>query len=271
MTEPVDTAAADPISVDTEVGQVGAEGGATPEPEAPILNTEDFADHHVMVKVDGQDVRVPLTEVTAGYQRQADYTRKTQELAEQRQQLQWASAIAAALDNNPNETIKLLQQHYGVSAAQAQRIANDAVEAASGDEWVDPVEARVQELDSRIRQFEEQREYERLEREVARLQSTYGEDFNPQEVIGQALATNNTNLEAVYKQIAFDRVRSRLQATEQLAVQRASEEAAIVEAKRAGGVVAGGTTAANVNLVDSSPIRSVSDAWAAAKRSYGIG
>jgi len=270
VTEPLDTAAVDPTPADVDSGQVEADSGATPEPEAPVLNTEEFGEHHVVVKVDGQDVRVPLSEVTAGYQRQSDYTRKTQELAEQRQQLQWASAIASALDNNPNETIKLLQQHYGVSAAEAQKIADNAVETAQSDEWVDPVEQRVQELDSRIRQFEDEREYQRLEREVERLQATYGDDFNPQEVIGQALATNNSNLEAVYKNIAFDRMRSRFLATDHLAEVKAAEEAAIVEAKRAGGVVAGGTTANGADLVDSTPIRSVSDAWAAAKRQYGI-
>jgi hypothetical protein len=212
-----------------------------------------------------------LSEVTAGYQRQSDYTRKTQELAEQRQQLQWANAIAQALDNNPNETIKLLQQHYGVSAAEAQKIADNAVEQSEGsDGWVDPVEARVQQLDSRIRQFEEEREYQRLAGEVQRLQSTYGEDFDPQEVIGQALATGNANLEAVFKQIAFDKLRARLQATEQYSENKAAEEAAILEAKRAGGVVAGGSSAAGETVVDSGPIRTVSDAWAAAKRSYGI-
>lgn len=265
------TAAVDPTPVEADSGQVEADSGATPEPEAPILDTNEFADHHVVVKVDGNDVKVPLSEVTAGYQRQSDYTRKTQELAEQRQQLQWANAIAQALDNNPNETIKLLQQHYGVSAAEAQKIADNAVEQSEGsDGWVDPVEARVKELDSRIRQFEEEREYQRLEREVQRLQSTYGDDFDPQEVIGQALAMNNSDLEAVFKQMAFDKVRARVQATEQYSEQKAAEEAAIVEAKRNGGVVAGGTSAAGETAVDSGPIRTVSDAWEAAKRQYGI-
>lgn len=270
MTESIDTAAIDPTPVETDSGQVEADSG-TPEPEAPLLNVDDFADHHVVVKVDGQDVKVPLSEVTAGYQRQSDYTRKTQELAEQRQQLQWANAIAQALDNNPDETIKLLQQHYGVSAAEAQKIADNAVEQSEGsDSWVDPVEARVKELDSRIRQFEEEREYQRLEREVERLQTTYGEDFDAQEVIAQALATNNTNLEAVFKQLTFDRLRARTYATERVADEKAAEEAAILEAKRAGGAVAGGTTANGVTAVDTSPIRTVSDAWSAAKRQYGI-
>lgn len=45
------------------------------------------ADQHA-IKIDGQDYPVTLGELKAGYQRQADYTRKTQTLAEERRQLQ---------------------------------------------------------------------------------------------------------------------------------------------------------------------------------------
>jgi len=45
--------------------------------------------------------------------------------------------------------------------------------------------------------------------EISRLQSKYGEEFDPQEVVSAALAQGNTNLEAVFKQIAFDRISSK--------------------------------------------------------------
>lgn len=40
------------------------------------------------VKVNGQTIKVPITELTQGYSRQQDYTRKTTELAEQRRQIE---------------------------------------------------------------------------------------------------------------------------------------------------------------------------------------
>lgn len=43
-----------------------------------------------LVKVDGEEVEVPYKELVDGYQRQADYTRKTQEIADQRRQLETA-------------------------------------------------------------------------------------------------------------------------------------------------------------------------------------
>ncbi|CAB4126125.1 hypothetical protein UFOVP73_50 [uncultured Caudovirales phage] len=42
------------------------------------------ADPLVTVKIDGKAVEIPLSELRNGYQRQSDYTRKTQEVSEQR-------------------------------------------------------------------------------------------------------------------------------------------------------------------------------------------
>jgi len=59
------------------VEQQGAAQEAQPqsqEPKEPMYK----------IVVDGKDVEVPVSELTRGYQRQQDYTRKTQELAEAR-------------------------------------------------------------------------------------------------------------------------------------------------------------------------------------------
>ena len=78
------------------------------------------------VVVDGQKVKVKQSELLAGYQRQADYTRKTQELAEQRRQ---ADAMMAALkvhqqaapesqEDRPENTAK---NEYEQAVAQAEK------------------------------------------------------------------------------------------------------------------------------------------------------
>ena len=59
----------------------------------------EYADKPVKLTVDGEEIEVPLAEALNGYQRQADYTRKTQELAEQRRQVQFAAALQEALQN----------------------------------------------------------------------------------------------------------------------------------------------------------------------------
>ena len=60
------------------------------------------------VKVDGEDRQVSQSELLNGYQRQADYTRKTQELAVERERLQQAETIAQALESDPEGTLKAL-------------------------------------------------------------------------------------------------------------------------------------------------------------------
>ena len=58
------------------------------------------------LKVDGtESSRSVLNELQDGYQRQSDYTRKTQELAEERKRLSQAEAIVSALETDPDGTI----------------------------------------------------------------------------------------------------------------------------------------------------------------------
>jgi hypothetical protein len=69
------------------------------------------------VRVNGEDVDVTLDEALKGYQRESDYTRKTQQLAEQRKQLeaeqsefQAVQAQTAQLRDAYGQTLQQLQQ-----------------------------------------------------------------------------------------------------------------------------------------------------------------
>jgi len=255
----VDTTDYSPDVDPVDDGQVDELGGAD---DAPVIDVNEFGDHYVTVKVDGMDVRVPLSEAIAGYSRQADYTRKTQELASQRQELQWASAIKQALENDPAGTIDLLADHYGVSRKEAQRMIDDDPYFDSGFQMDDPAAKRIQEMEGRISAFEKAQAQQELEREISRLQTTYGDDFDAQEVVAAAVAQGSTNLEAVFKQIAFDRVTARQKA-------EASKAAKKVEDKRQASVVSGASSAKTASD-DVGTIRSIADAWAAAKRQHGV-
>ena len=72
-------------------GVFGDDKDAEPETEHKPEPRTDQAERSqseeeplVTVKVDGQEIRVSQSELVAGYQRQADYTRKSQALAEER-------------------------------------------------------------------------------------------------------------------------------------------------------------------------------------------
>jgi hypothetical protein len=256
-TENFDAEAFDPIAD----GQVES-GGDVSFDEAPIdyFNVDEYADKYVKVTVDGEELEVPLKEAVSGYQRQADYTRKTQQLADERRGVQFASAIQQALDNDPNATIELLKSHYGLD--QQDSFEED-------DLWADPMEKQYRQLENRLKSFEEQQAMNELERNIGSLQQKYGEDFDANEVVSLALARGTTDLESVYKQVAFDKLYSGEQARRQAQSQRAQQEQQIVQAKRSSGIVAGGSSAQGTS-VDSQPITNLRDAFAAAKQQLGI-
>jgi hypothetical protein len=120
-------------------------------PSTPVLSVEEYSNYRVPIKLDGEDLEVPLSEALAGYQRQADYTRKTQELAQQREQFQFATALQSALDNDPAATIDLLSKHYGIS----RQAVTDMIADGEDFDSLDPTEQKYRELDKRIASFEE--------------------------------------------------------------------------------------------------------------------
>jgi hypothetical protein len=230
--------------------------------DTPVLSVEEYSTYKVPVKLDGQETYVPLSEAISGYQRQADYTRKTQELAQQREQMQFASALQTALERDPAATIDLLSRHYGISRQAAADMVNGYEDSY---EEVDPIEQRYKALDERIAAFEEQQALAQVEKEISRLQSKY-QDFDANEVVNTALRVGTTDLESVYKQIAFDKIMARQETERSAREQLAAREQQVVEAKREASIVSGGANPTGAGIVqEAEPIRSIRDAWAAAK------
>ena len=94
---------------------------AEPEEEDQTDEDADEGDYEEQdvytVRVNGEDVDVTLDEALKGYQRESDYTRKTQQLAEQRKQLeaeqsefQAVQAQTAQLRDAYGQTLQQLQQ-----------------------------------------------------------------------------------------------------------------------------------------------------------------
>lgn len=253
MTDINYTPEVDPI----EDGQVTEEVVEASPEESQSFDWNEYADRKVRLPVAGEEIEVPLSEALAGYQRQSDYTRKTQELAQQRQEVQFASAIQQALDNDPMGTIQLLQEHYGLNEQQ------------EFDEFADPLEQQYRTLDTRIRAFEEAQAMQELENTISSLQSRYGNDFDANEVVAKALASGASDLEAVYKQMAFDRVYESRRAETDFAARKAAGEQAAIQAKREAGIISGGTSARGAT-VGTGQITSLREAFAAAQQQLGI-
>jgi len=76
----------------------GSEDEGADDDEASADDDDDDAEEDeiqlVTVKIDGKEEQIPLSEAIANYQRQADYTKKTQALAEQRKAVEQEAAQA---------------------------------------------------------------------------------------------------------------------------------------------------------------------------------
>lgn len=123
--------------------------------EEPAVDAEAPATY--VVKVDGQEIEVSLDELLGGYQRQADYTRKTQTLAEQAKELEAFKRFDDALRLNPAETLRSLAENLGVKLDGPA--ATPAVD--DGDQgFVDPLEASVKQLQAQIDSMNAERQTE---------------------------------------------------------------------------------------------------------------
>lgn len=78
-----------------------AEPAESEEPDEPEAEEEEEDQPTYTVKIDGKEVAVPVDELIKGYHRNADYTRKTMELAEQRKAAQ-----------SDHESAKAERAHY---------------------------------------------------------------------------------------------------------------------------------------------------------------
>jgi len=230
-----------------------AEVEAQAEPE--LFDIANFTDKHIKVQVDGQEVIVPLQEAIAGYQRQADYTRKTQELSEQRKQVQFAAALSDSLQKDPAGTLQMLQQHYGIS-----------VQTEAEDELLDPAEKHLRSLEQRIAAFEQKQAMDELQKTIDSLQGKYGDEFNADEVVAKALEVGSTDLESVFKQIAFDKVYTK--ANE--ASKKLTEETSRKDAKRQASIVSSASSSKAATAPVTAKPTSVFEAFEQAKKTLNL-
>jgi hypothetical protein len=212
----------EPVSTDSSSSSV-AEGTAD---DPSFDDFDNFANHKVTVKVGGAEERVPLAELRNGYMRQADYTRKTQELSQARKDAEWAAAMRSAFASDPQGTLTALAEHLGVSLGNPQ--VNDVYDD-------DP---RIQTLEQKIAAFERQQAQAKLERELDSLASRF-DDFDRDAVVRFAVANRLDNLELAYKSMTWE-AKAEAAARADAERKRAETEAGIVDKKRQAAVVNGG-------------------------------
>ena len=149
--------------------EVAVEPSEMDTPEAAV--TEEVSEEPgelYAIKIDGEEQQVSLEELQAGYQRQGDYTRKTQELADERRRLAQAESIVTALENDPEATIGALARTFDVNTGnQSVSSIDDSYEM---DEDLDPNARKIAELEARLEQQDRFQRQQQIEKTVSDLQ-----------------------------------------------------------------------------------------------------
>ena len=203
------------------------------------------------VKIDGEEQQVTLEELQNGYQRQADYTRKTQEIAVERERLQQAEAIVSALENDPSGTLQTLARSFNVDTFDQPQTNEDGYE-------LDATEKKLVELENKLAKQEQAQRVQQVEREVDTLQEKYGE-FDRKELLNHALKHGIPNLEAAYTHMRFNEVKS--------TADKLTQEQEITNKKREAAVVApGGSTQSGTTPEPTPKVTSLREAFALAKQ-----
>ena len=181
----------------------------TDSPDSSVEVQQEPAGGAYTVKVDGSEEQVSLDELRDGYQRQADYTRKTQELASERSRLQQAEAIVQSLEADPAGTLEALGDAFGVARA---------TEEPTGvvDPWdePDPNEQRLATLEARLERQDRVHRRQQVEKQVETLKGSYGE-FNASELYQHALKHKIGNLEAALTHMRYNDIATKANKLEQ--------------------------------------------------------
>lgn len=237
--EPVETVE---VSTDNSeaLGDIEPIGDLEQEPVAPVEAPTTYK-----VQVAGSEQEVTLEDLQSGFMRQADYTRKTQEIAQMRQRLAQAEAIANSLESDPQGTLRALAEAFGVQASE------DSFEF----EEPDPIDQRLRAIERSEQERQAQQVRAQIDTEIDTLVNTYG-DFDLHSVTMHAVQ-NGMTLTAAYRDLNFD----------SLAAKKAADAEALA-AKRAAADVEGGAT--RVGVVETAKkAGSIREAWTMAQKSLG--
>lgn len=213
-----------------------------------VASTEQVADTPQTVTIDGQEYT--LDEARAAVMRQADYTRKTQDLAAERQSLAQAKALFDAIQADPRGSIEALQEHFA-----------DALQ--DNDDEVDPVEARLRRVESFESEQRQQAALAAVDAELTGLEQRYGQ-FDRNAVLQHAVDNNIGNLRAALLDLRES------DPNVMAAQQRAAADAAALAAKQGLAPVAGGSAAAGATKPGGKPIERPSDALREALAEAGV-
>lgn len=212
---PVETEASE--TTEPVTPEVPAVEGAEQAPEAtPEVGT---AMPTFTVTVDGEQFEVSAEEAIAGYQRQADYTRKTQALASEREQNSRAQQLWDAIEANPQKTIAAIADAYGLKLTPAEAAAAAQQQAGTADPFEDlyeegtptatPEDPRWEAVAKFMQEQTLREQTSAIEAELVGVREKYGikiadpSQFN-QSLVEYAIENDIGSLDAAFRAMSFE-------------------------------------------------------------------
>lgn len=226
-------------------GAVADLAGESSEPTESVTPTQAET---YSVTVDGEAVEgLTLDDLKAGYQRQADYTRKTQELGDAKRQAEAFQKLDDWFKSDPQAALKELSSQYGVELNESPATVPATAPEEGGEGWVDPetaaIESRISEVEAWKREQDRNTEQAAVEAQIEEYRNIHAPDASPQEYMERVAEYANEkgvyNLEVVADILAIQDM-------------AAATEANVVDSKREAPPVEGGS-ARTQNNADSVP------------------
>ena len=158
-----------------------------------------------VVKVDGADVEVSLDELVSGYSRQSDYTKKTQELSEQRKQLDaYAQQAHAQI-----EQTQMFRQQYVDAASQAIQNQYSQLQSLENTDW-----ERLK-LEDREEYLTKRDDYREIQSNIQREQQGVQQAMHQQEqeqahMMQQTLADEHAKMVEIIPQWADPQIKAEI-------------------------------------------------------------
>ena len=166
--EQVEAVAEEASVTDEELVYEASEETVETDEQEQELSAEEEQPDIYTVRVNGEDVEVTFDELTKGYSREADYRRKTQEVAEQRKTVERQIQEAQA---QFQKTQQLEQQYAALLGPMAQQLQADN---QPEPDWnaafeADPIEATKLERQHRVQKEERAKKLQAIQAEQQRL------------------------------------------------------------------------------------------------------
>lgn len=195
--------------------------GLEDQEDAPedTFDFDSIKDNTVDIVVNGETITVPLSELRNGYMRQADYTRKTQQIAAERELVQWAREMQEAFRADPAGSLRYLQEQLGLQ---------DDKQYSDLDPEFEPIVNELKQTRRELAELRRQQEESAMARVNVEVQSELNQmkakyqDFDPLQVLPIAI-DNGLSMEMAYKVWKADHAES----------ERAAQEAARLKAEKA--------------------------------------